>query len=83
MTLPHAEIELYAFPYDHRTNDACPVHRVPAEYLEKVLLAQEGCLFRTPAGPAQKRMESEVFFGIAENVSFERTPFCGNQKWVV
>ena len=29
---------------------SCSVHRVPAEHLEKVLLAQVGRLFRTPGG---------------------------------
>ena len=32
-----------------RANAACPVHRIPAEHLKKILLAQAGRLFRTPA----------------------------------
>ena len=47
---------------DRRANAACPVHRVPAEHLEKVLLAQVGRLFRTPAVLA--RICNEDFAGV-------------------
>ena len=47
---------------DRRANATCPVHRVPAEHLEKVLLAQVGRLFRTPAVLA--RICNEDFAGV-------------------
>lgn len=47
---------------DRRANATCPVHRVPAEHLEKVLLTQVGHLFRTPAVLA--RICNEDFAGV-------------------
>ena len=38
---------------ERRANAKCSVHRVPAEHLENVLLAQVGWLLRTPAVLAQ------------------------------
>jgi site-specific DNA recombinase len=51
---------------DRRANATCPVHRVPAEHLEKVLLAQVGRLFRTPAVLA--RICNEDFAGVLQTL---------------
>ena len=47
---------------ERRANAECPVHRVPAEHLERLLLSQVGRLFRTPA--VLVRICNEEFAGI-------------------
>ena len=64
---------------DHRANATCPVHRVPVEHLEKVLLAQEGRLFRTPAVLA--RICNEDFAGVLTAPQTEQALISINTVW--
>ena len=64
---------------DRRANATCPVHRVPAEHLEKVLLAQVGRLFRTPAVLA--RIYNEDFAGVLTAPQTEQALSSINTVW--
>ena len=64
---------------DRRANAACPVHRVPAEHLEKVLLAQLWRLFRTPAVLA--RICNEDFAGVLTAPQTEQALNSINTVW--
>ena len=64
---------------DRRANALCPVHRVPAEHLEKVLLAQVGRLFRTPAVLA--RICNEDFAGVLTAPQTEQALSSINTVW--
>ena len=58
---------------------ACPLHQVPAEHLEKVLLAQVGRLFRTPAVLA--RICNEDFAGVLTAQQMEQALSSINTVW--